>query len=163
MTNHPFEYDLAISFAEPDRAVAEDLARLLSPQEVKVFSDAYSAANAQETAILDHFVNLIARKARYCAPLISKEYPLHAWTESERTRVRERALRDADEYILPILLDGTQITGLAEARGSRDLRQQTLEQVARELEGKIAEDRSRTGPPSPSHDLRSGNVPEQEN
>lgn len=163
MTNDQFEYDVALSFAGKDRAVAEELTSLLTEKGIHVFRDEYNAADAEAVSKdrTDHVVNLYARKARYCVLLISQHYPLKAWTEEDRTSAQERALRDAHEYILPIQLDGTDARGVAEAAGYKDLREHSMESICDLLEQKLAASKSRSGPPSQSHDLRSGNVPTQ--
>jgi hypothetical protein len=101
-------------------------------------------------------------KAQYCLLLISKHYPLNAWTEAERTSAREHALRDPDEYILPLRLDDSEIPGIKDVKGYQDLQQGSMESVVDLLEGKVRENKLRSGPPSQSHDLRSGNVPPAE-
>jgi hypothetical protein len=158
MTNESFEYDVAVSFAEADRAAAGDLADRLAGKEISVFLDEYSQ-DPRGKDILDHLVNLYARKARYCVLLISRAYPLKAWTETERTSAWERALRDAEEYILLLRLDDTEVPGIAGAAGYRDLRQHSMESIVELLEQKLGELHRRSGPPPQSHDLRSGNVP----
>jgi len=156
----PFEYDVALSFAEEDRARAEELGRLLISRNLTVFSDEYQAAHAERWGmdIVDHLVNLYARKARYCLLFISGHYPLHKWTKPVRNSAQQRALRDAQEYILPIRLDDTEVPGINETPGYRDLRQHSLESVADFLMQKWEEARDRSGPSGRSHDLRSGNV-----
>jgi hypothetical protein len=157
----PFEYDVALSFASEDAGVAEELATLLAQKNIRVFRDEYRAANAGGWGkdMVDHLVSLYARKARYCVLLVSAHYPLKAWTNAERTSARERALRDPDEFILPVHLDDTKVPGLTEAAGYTDLRQRSLESLVDLLKGKLQEIEVRSGLPSPSHDLRSGNVP----
>ena len=156
-THDAFEYDVAVSFADTDRTTAETLAALLRDRNRSVFLDEYNSS-AQWGNIVDHLVNLYARKARYCVLLVSRHYPLLAWTEAERTSAREGALRDAEEYILPLRLDDTDIPGIEEGKGYRDLREHSIERIANLLEEKLSESETRPGPP-PSHDLRSGNVP----
>ena len=90
--------------------------------------------------------------------LISQYYPLKKWTEVERTSAQERSFRDANEYILPIQLDDTEVPGITEAAGYRDLRQHSVQSIGNLLEQKLMETKDRTGPPSQSHDLRSGNI-----
>lgn len=153
-----FEYDVSVSFAEADRTTAETLASLLRDRNRSVFLDEYSSS-AQWGNTVDHLVNLYARKARYCVLLISRRYPLRAWTEAERTSAREGALRDAEEYILPLRLDDTDVPGIEEVKGYRDLREDSIERVVNWLGKKLSETESHSGPPSQSHDLRSGNVP----
>jgi hypothetical protein len=71
---------------------------------------------------------------------------------------QERAYRDANEYILPLRLDDTQVPGVTETTGYRDLRQHSLESIADLLEQKLAKAKTQSGMQSPSHDLRSGNT-----
>jgi hypothetical protein len=90
---------------------------------------------------------------------ISRHYPLQTWAEAERTAAQEHSLRDADEYILPIRLDDTEVPGIMETSGFRDLRQTSLEGLVNLLEQKLSAAKGRSGPPSQSHDLRSGHIP----
>jgi hypothetical protein len=161
-TRAAFEYDVALSFAEADKEVAGDLAEQLRSRDITVFLDEYNSLAQWGKDILDHLVNLYARKALYCVLLISRHYPLRSWTEANRTSARELALRDADEYILPIRLDDNEIPGITEAKGYRDLRKDPIESIVTLLEEKLSEAKARSGPPSQSHDLRSGNVPHEE-
>lgn len=154
-----FEYDVALSFAKQDHAVAEEFARLLTTKDIRVFRDEYQIANSGWSDFVIHIAELCRTRAHYCVMLISKHYPLKKWTEVERTSVQQHALRDANEYILPVQLDDTEVTGITEATGYRDLRQHALESIVNLLGQKLAETRDRFGPPSQSHDLRSGNVP----
>jgi hypothetical protein len=160
MTGHDeFEYDVALSFAAEDRATADKFADLLTSKDIKVFYDTYEPAALWGKNVIDHLVNLYARKARYCVLFISQHYPLRKWTEVERTSAQERAFRDANEYILPILLDDVEVPGITEITGYRDLRQHSMESIANVLEQKLIKTKGRSGPPSQSHDLRSGNIP----
>jgi hypothetical protein len=156
-----FEYDLALSFAKVDEVIASELAGRLIARNIKVFLDEYHTPGQWGNDIVDHLVNLFARKARYCVLLISSHYPLYSWTTEERTSTGELALRDAQEYILPVQLDDSDVPGIREAKGYWDLRQRSLEGIVNMLEQKLHEQKSRSGPPSQSHDLRSGNVPHE--
>ena len=154
-----FEYDVAISFAGEDRAVAEEFGDMLRDKNIKVFYDEYQVGELWGKDLVDHLVNIYSRKARYCVMLISQYYPLKKWTEAERTSAQERAFRDANEYILPIQLDDTEVPGITEATGYRDLRQHSMESIVNLLEQRLMETKDQSGPPSQSHDLRSGNIP----
>jgi hypothetical protein len=164
MTADPFEYDVAISFASEDRPLAEEFVNLLAQKNVKVFQDEYRTTDADLWGkdIVDHLVNLYARKARYCVLLVSERYPLKTWTETDRKSARERALRDPNEYILLIQLDDREVPGITKAKGYRDLRQHSVEILISWLDEKLRQTEIRPGPPPQSHDLRSGNVPRQD-
>jgi hypothetical protein len=159
--NDGFEYDVALSFAGENRAIVEKFATLLKSKNIKVFYDEYEAADLWGKDLIDHFVNIYSRKARYCVMFISRYYPLKKWTKVERMAAQERAFRDADEYILPIRLDDTQVPGITETTGYRDLRQHSMESIVNLLEQKLARTKGQSGTPLQSHDLRSGNIPSQ--
>jgi hypothetical protein len=159
MTDDPFEYDVALSFASEDKSIAEEFGDLLIKQDIKVFYDEYQVGDLWGKDLVDHLVNIYGRKARYCVMLISQYYPLKKWTELERTSAHERSFRDANEYILPIQLDDTKVPGITETTGYRDLRQHSMESIVNLLEQKLRETKGQSGPPSKSHDLRSGNIP----
>ena len=157
--NDQFEYDVAISFAGEDRAVAEEFGNLLINRNIEVFYDEYQVGGLWGKDLVDHLVNIYARKARYCVMLISKYYPLKKWTEVERRAAQDRAFRDSNEYILPVQLDDTQVPGITETKGYRDLRQHSMESLVILLEQNLRQTKGQAGTPSQSHDLRSGNVP----
>jgi hypothetical protein len=155
-----FEYDVALSFAAEDRVVAEEFANLLRVKNRRVYYDEYQATELVSRDFAAHVAEIYRTKARYCVMFISQYYPLKKWTETERTAAREHALRDADEYILPIRLDDSEVPGISETTGYRDLRQHSVESIVDLLEQRLSEAKGRTsGPPSRSHDLRSGNIP----
>ena len=154
-----FEYDVALSFASEDKSIAEEFAKLLSRTNITVFLDEYTSSDVWGDNTVDHLVNLFARKARYCLLLISEHYPLKHWTEVDRTHAQERALRDASAYILPVQLDNSEVPGIMETKGNRDLRQHSVADIVEWLDEKLRESARRSGPPPQSHDLRSGNVP----
>jgi hypothetical protein len=154
-----FEYDVALSFAGEDMAVAEEFADLLRKKNIDVFYDEYRVGYLWGKDLVDHLVNIYGRKARYCVMFISQYYPLKNWTEVERTSAQERAFRDANEYILPLQLDDTEVPGITEPTGYRDLRRHSMESIVNLLEQKLTEAKDRSGPPPQSHDLRSGNIP----
>lgn len=148
-----FEYDVALSFAAEDRSTAEELGRLLAGRSLHVFYDQYPEQGPGTESVVNHLVNLFARKARVCVVFLSQHYPLKQWTVEDRESARERAYRDPDEFVLFLQLEESEIPGTI------DLRQQSMDQAAALLEEKIKRTRHRPGPPAKSHDLRSGNVP----
>jgi len=70
---------------------------------------------------------------------------------------QERAFRDVNEYILPLRLDDTQVPGITETTGYRDLRQHRMEDVVDLLEQKLMKAKGQSNRPK-SHDLRSGSI-----
>jgi hypothetical protein len=139
------EFDVAISFAGEDRAAAGQLADAIRARTMSVLLDDYDATQKPGTDILTHIGEIFRTRAWCCLLLFSRHYPLAQWTEAEQTSVQQHALRDAEQYILPVRL--------------ADLDKNSMESVAALVEAKLREARRPSGPPSQSHDLRSGNVP----
>ena len=86
--HNPFEYDVAVSFATDDRAVAEELAGLLAARKMKVLRAEYQPVELGGSDFLTYIAEMYRTKAQYCLLLISKHYPLNAWTEAERASAR---------------------------------------------------------------------------
>ncbi len=139
-----FEYDVALSFAGEDREVAEKFANLLIAKKIKVFYDEYNAADLWGKNLVDHLADIYGKSARYCVMFISQYYPLKKWTRLERMHAQERAFRDPNEYILPVRLDDTEVPGITETTGYRDLRQHSVESIVNTLEQKLAKSKGRT-------------------
>lgn len=142
--SNQFEYDVALSFAGEDRTVVEKFADLLIEKNIKVFYDEYSAVDLWGRNLVDHLSEIYSKKARYCVIFISQYYPLKKWTNLERTFAQERAFHDSNEYILPIKLDDTEVPGIADTIGYRDLRQHPLDSIANSLSEKIAKAKGQT-------------------
>ena len=157
--NDPFEYEVVLSFAGEDRAVAEEFASLLRAKGIRVMDDESQTAELGGGDFVTHIAELYRTKAYYSVMFLSRHYPLHRWTEAERTAAQEHSLREADEYILPILLDDTEVPGIVETSGFRDLRQTPLEGLVHLIEQKLSAAKGRSGPRSRSHDRRAGNIP----
>ena len=154
-----FEYDVALSFAGEDREVAEKLAGLLRARNLSVLFDEFKPAEPASKDPVLHIAEIYRTKAWYCVMFLSQHYPLKKWTQEERISAQEHALRDANEYILPVRLDNTEVSGLVEKAGYMGLRTSSMEELVNLLDQKMRETKGRSGPPAKSHDLRSGNVP----
>ena len=135
--NH-FEYDVALSFAGEDRVVAREFADLLTSKNFKVFYDEDYADDLWGKDLIAHLADLYQNKARFCVMFISRHYPLKRWTNFERQHIQARAFRDTNEYILPIKLDDTEVPGIVDTIGYRDIRQHSLQSIANTLEKKLA-------------------------
>jgi hypothetical protein len=106
------DYDIAISYAGEDRQVAEAIAKCLRFKRVKVFYDKYYEPELWGKDLFSHLTDVYSKRAKYCLMIISKNYALKQWTNTEREAAQSRAFRENAEYILPLLLDDTQIPGL---------------------------------------------------
>ena len=61
--------------------------------------------------------------------LLSKNYENKLWTDVERKSAQARAFRENREYILPVRLDNTKITGIHETVGYIDYNSHTVEEI----------------------------------
>src|SRR5690554_401910 len=116
-------YDIAISFAGEDRAVAEQIAAGLKKREIEIFYDEYELANLWGKDLYQHLSEVYSKKAQYCLVLISKYYIKKNWTQHELKSAQERAFTQNNEYILPIRLDDTTVPGIHSTTGYLDFRQ----------------------------------------
>lgn len=135
--NYPF--DVAISFAGENRATALKLTELLKARSIKVFYDFDERANLWGKDLIEHLSDVYSNKARYCLMLASKYYPDKPWTRLERRNALVRALRQPEEYILPVRLDDTEVPGLPSSIGYLDLRHQSVEVIADQVVIKLGQ------------------------
>ena len=112
-----FEYDVAISFAGPQRPEAEAIADGLQRKSLKVFYDAYEQADLWGKNLYDHLDDVYQNKAQYCLMLVSAAYAARVWTNHERQSAQVRALSQKGEYILPVRFDDTEVPGLRSTVG----------------------------------------------
>ena len=122
-------YDVALSFAGEDRQVVEEIALMLVESGVRVFYDEFEQDILWGKDLYQSFCEIYRDKARYCLIFISKHYVNKAWTKHELRQAQERALFDNTEYILPIRLDDTIISGINATTGYFDLRKHTIDQL----------------------------------
>ncbi len=92
-------YDIALSFAGEDRALADDLFRLLSEREVSVFYDKNEQHRIIAREIEYYLAPIYKSEATYVVPLLSENYPTRIWTKFESDNFRSRF---GEESIIPI-------------------------------------------------------------
>lgn len=131
------DYDLAISFAGEDRAVAEEIASKLTTQGLKVFYDKYEQAVLWGKDLYSHLTEIYTKKAKYCLIIISKDYAEKQWTNLERKAAQARAFSQNKEYILPLKLDDTEIPGINETTGYVDFRKVPIDEIIELLKFKL--------------------------
>jgi TIR domain len=118
----PSNFDVAISFAGTERALAEQLAEKLRAAGIAVFYDYFYAEHLwgkNLTAFLDE---IYGKKAKYCVVFVSKEYRDRKWTIHELRSAQAKALEQkGQEYILPVKVDDTELDGLPSNVGYVDV------------------------------------------
>lgn len=130
-------YDVALSFAGEDRHYAKEIADYLREAGFKVFYDEYERASLWGKNLYEHLSEVYNKKASYCVIFVSENYSRKLWTNHERKSAQARAFHENREYILPIRLDDTQLSGLLETTGYLDGTIMTMLEIANILMDKL--------------------------
>jgi hypothetical protein len=135
----PPVYDVAISFAGPQRAIAEALANHLRDAGFEVFYDGFFPEQLWGKNLATFFEDVFRRKSRYCVVIVSKDYLERDWTNHERQSAVARAIHErGNEYILPIKVDeDVELPGVPDTIGYVSLRQHSVEKIAEILIAKL--------------------------
>src|SRR5688500_14340455 len=112
MRDSSFQFDIALSFAGEDRALAEQFARQLRDGGLRVFYDRYETAELWGKDLYQHLQAVYRDQAQYCVIFVSKAYALKLWTKHELKQAQARAFQENREYIHPLRVDDTEIPGL---------------------------------------------------
>jgi hypothetical protein len=107
--NIAFQFDVALSFAGEDRQYVDVIADRLRTRGVRVFYDRYEQATLWGKDLYEHLDQVYQGAARYCVLFASEHYANKVWTNHERRSAQARALRENEEYILPVRFDDTDI------------------------------------------------------
>ena len=149
-----FEYDVVIAFSPPDRSTAEEFARLLAERNIKTSLDELNAPDAGSMQPASHLAETFRRKARYYLLLISRSFPQIKWRD-----VQPLTDPSAGSTVLSVRLDDADLPGMEDPTQVKDLRSHSIQEIVDLIAGTIVREKGHPGPPSHSHDLRSGNVP----
>jgi hypothetical protein len=133
-----FEYDVALSFAGEDRAVAEELAERLRLERVSVFYDRYEEGVMWGKDLYGHLSDIYQNRAQFCLMIISRHYAEKQWTSLERRAAQARAFKNYSEYILPLRLDDTEIEGVLPTVAYVDYRKSSAEKIVHLVLEKLA-------------------------
>ncbi len=131
------KYDIAISFAGEDREIAENIATKLIEKKVSVFYDSFEKADLWGKNLYDYLSSIYSDKSKYCIMILSSHYEKKLWTNLERRSAQARAFRENREYILPIRIDDTKITGIPETIGYIDFKSHSIEDIVELVMNKL--------------------------
>ena len=112
-----YQFDIALSFAGEDREYVDRVANLLRDQGVKVFYDLFEQVDLWGKNLYEHLSATYQDKARFTVIFISNYYASKLWTNHERKAAQARAFQEAQEYILPVRFDDTEIPGVLRTVG----------------------------------------------
>ncbi|HYS41199.1 MAG TPA: TIR domain-containing protein [Pseudonocardiaceae bacterium] len=117
-----YDFDIAVSFASPDRRLVHDVVQRLKSAGVTVFYDEDHTATLWGEDLVDLLHSIYSRRARYTMLFVSRHYVQSTWATHERRSAQERAIGQSSPYLLPIRLDDTNLPGLPFTVGYVDAR-----------------------------------------
>jgi hypothetical protein len=133
-----FKYDVAISFAGPQRQLAQVLARAVRDAGFEVFYDQFYPEELLGKEVTVLFDNIFRKQSRFCVILVSAEYGQRMWTTRERQSAVARAVEErGNEYILPVEVEKAETPGLLPTVGHLSLADRTIEEIAELLKRKL--------------------------
>jgi hypothetical protein len=134
----PEKFDVAISFAGPERLYAEQLAKHLVDAGFSVFYDGFYPEDLWGKDLVQTFHEIYGKRSRYCVIFVSEEYNNRAWTIHERRSAQERMLKEkGQEYILPIKSNGVDLPGMPSTIGYVSIKELGIEKIAALLINKL--------------------------
>lgn len=134
-----FDYDIALSFAGEDRVYAEQIAQALMQRNIKVFYDKFEKAKLWGKELNLYLTDLYRLRAKYCVVFFSENYKTKRWTNHELKAALARALEDNDDYILPIRLDDSEISGILPTKCYLNWHEENVESIVELIMTKLAE------------------------
>lgn len=137
IVDRDYPYDVALSFAGEDRIHAEALAEALRRHGIRVFYDKDEKNTLWGKDLYSHLSDLYQNKARYCVMFFSQHYVAKTWTKHELRAAQARALKEQQEYILPIRLDNTEIPGILPTTAYLTWEQETVESIVHAILKKL--------------------------
>lgn len=130
-------YDVALSFAGEDRPLADELAKILTENNIKVFYDAYEKADLWGVDLFQHLTDVYQNRAQFCVMFLSEHYNRKLWTNHERKAAQSRAFAENREYILPIRIDETEVKGILPTVGYLRWHEETAAGIAQMIADKL--------------------------
>lgn len=132
------DFDVALSFASPQRATVEEFAGLLKARGLRVFYDKDHTAALWGRDLTESLDEIYRKRSRQCVPFVSRAYAEKTWPRHELRSARARALEEKDAYILPIRVEAdVDLPGLPPTIAYVSLSDYSLEQIADLLARKL--------------------------
>lgn len=132
-----YEYQIALSFAGEDRIHADQLARLLNKQGIRVFYDDFERATLWGQDLYRYLTEIYQKKAKYCVMFISNHYAKKRWTNLECRAAQARAFQENYPFIIPIKIDNTEIPGILPTVAYMSLKEDGINLIFQTLLNKL--------------------------
>jgi hypothetical protein len=107
--NEDYEFEVAISFAGANRALAQFIADSLTMLDVPVFFDEMFEANYLGKAWSKQFKEIFGKGSRFVVCILDNNHLVRIWPTFERELFVPRIV---DESVIPIFLDDTKFPGI---------------------------------------------------
>lgn len=105
-------FDVALSFAGPQRDFVRQTAVALKQEGLRVFFDEFEAARLWGKGLAQYLHWIYSSQAEKCIMFISRDYRDRAWPSHEAESALERHVAQHGGYLLPVRFDDTVIEGL---------------------------------------------------
>jgi hypothetical protein len=135
-----FDFDVAISFASPDREYVVGIVEQLKAEGVRVFYDSDLQSEMWGEDLVEYFTDVFQRRCRYAVIFISAHYQASMWTRLERRSALARALEQPGAYVLPVRLDDSALDGLLPTVAYLDARSIGVEGIVKSALAKLSGD-----------------------
>ncbi len=134
-----YEYDVAVSFAGPDRAVAEELKDTLEARGLEVFYDFDQQAALWGKDLRKELSKVYSQDAQFMVVCLSEHYPERDWPAFEIEIGKQAAAKRTEDYLLPLVVGNTRpaIIGLPDSVGHIDLGTRSMAEVADLVQEKV--------------------------
>jgi len=144
MPTETLPYDVALSFADEDRAFAASLAKILRAEGVRVFYDTLEPAALWGKDLSEH-LRTVYSGSRVCVLLLSKASTSTPWVRFESRVAMARAAQDDSIIVIPVRLDDSDFPPLLTTIAALDARQCSIDEIAELVRKKVALAKDTTG------------------
>ena len=112
-TETPPKFDVALSFAAEDRAVARAIATYLRDEHLSVFFDEFATSELWGVNLYETLQQIYSQ-SKLCILLLSKSYTSREWTATEFRNLLAHSAHRSSFTILPVRLDDAPIPGFGQ-------------------------------------------------
>ena len=134
-----YEYDVAVSFAGPDRSAVESLVEALKARGLEVFYDFDQQAALWGKDLKVELARVYSQDAQFMVVCLSDAYPERDWPSFEFEIGKAAAGKRTGDYLLPLVVGQTRpaIVGLPATVGHMSLENHSVDEVADLIQEKI--------------------------
>lgn len=141
MKKKKYQYSVALSFSEKQRAYVERVSNELTRLNVRHFYDFNEQENLWGKELTRYLDKIYYEETEYFVPFISKEYVETVWPNLELSAALDRNMNDFrpdyQKYILPVYFDDIRVSGISKSIGYYNANQVTPETLARAIYRKL--------------------------